>query len=164
MQRVDNLEDIVRRNPRHIDVYVSTDSEEIGGYSSEYPGLLERLGYTDISCYSPYNDGEESLHKAYENADIWISGSSSCRSPTNIRIDSIDTPIEEAFRQQREIGFIPQSRFRVYCNGNSATERELVTITKALKEMRQNIAIMDADYTRLYVELSEFYIPERPVN
>ena len=50
-----------------------------------------------------------------------------------------------------------QSKVRIYTKGNKDTDKELLSISKMLDSERLNLGFVNANGTRVYSYLSEFY-------
>jgi len=156
MQKVNDLSELVN-GKNYVDIYVSTDVNELIGNKDERDGILGQIGFIPMGCiedqgkYSLYsdfdgfaNDFESLLHKK-----------------TNLRIDCAETIYFDQKSTKEKFGFMPMSKFRVYINGSNNMTNEIVAFLKILDSERQNVAIVNGSETKGFIKLSEFYKSEK---
>lgn len=146
LERAKKVEDIADGSSC-VDCYVSTDSAEL-------TEVLEGLGFVNTIGE---RDREDSLSRAYENADIWCYVDALKHGRTGLRIDLADVPLEEAERNGRHIEFVPMSKFRVYDPGKNGSKVMIGKIIKALDSESQNMAFVNDRGTRAFVKLAKSY-------
>lgn len=136
---------------RQLDCYVSTDTFEVG---PDFTGILSKIGFLE------HDYREDGLAQQYQEV-------SSCCSfyavnpHTGLFVEGIDIPLEEALRMSASIGFTPMAKLRIYSNGDRKALNQIGAIIRELDEARQNMAFVDANGSRVYVKLSDFYEPAR---
>ena len=112
LQQVTRLEDLGTRVIRFVDCYVSTDANEVAD-------VLETIGYSS-SCVDQREgktllDRYEEIYRVIGTTDY-----SYCylrHERTDLEIDCVDIPLEEALSQRKQLGFMSMSKFRIYTTG-----------------------------------------------
>ena len=147
LTRINSIEELAIRVNGHVDCYVSTDASEV-------EDVFVQMGF---KFTTDYKTDRKTLCDIYEDAGNFEYGSSVRNPKTDLEIDCVNIPIQEALERIKEIGFMPMSKFRVYTNGSPNADRILLPIMKALDAERQNMAFFSDAGSVAYVKLSEYY-------